>query len=67
MKIEKIIITGNEKELGYISRILCSVINITTLTRYDNTKKEGIVFLETRVLNEGTSLQSKSEDKPKTK
>lgn len=52
MKIKKIIITGNEKELEYISRILCGVINITTLAKYENCKKEGLMFLDTRVLKE---------------
>lgn len=67
MEIKKIIITGNEKELEYISRILCGVINVTTLSKYQNSKKEGLMFLDTRVLAERVSSQLKSEDKPKTK
>ena len=52
MKVKKIIITGNEKELEYISRILCGVINVTTLAKYKNSKEEGLMYLDTRVLSD---------------
>ena len=52
MKIKKIIITGNEKELEFISRVLCGVISVTTLARYENSKKEGLMFLDTRILKD---------------
>ena len=47
MKYKKIIITGNEKELEFICRILCGVVHITTVSAYHNSKNEGLLFLET--------------------
>ena len=47
MKIKQIVITGDEKELEYISRTLCGVLGVTTLLAYHNMKKEACMFLET--------------------
>jgi len=52
MKIKQIVITGDEKELEYISRTLCGFLGVTTLLAYHNTKKEACMFLET-TLNHG--------------
>jgi hypothetical protein len=48
MKIKRIIIDGDEKELEFISRILCGVVYITTVSNYSNCKEEGLLCLETR-------------------
>ena len=47
MKIKQIVITGDEKELEFISRTLCGFLGVTTLLAYHNTKKEACMFLET--------------------
>ena len=48
MKVKQIVITGDEKELEFISRTLCGVLGLTTLLAYHNLKKEAVMFLETK-------------------
>lgn len=47
MKIKQIVITGDEKELEFISRTLCGTLCLTQLLAYHNLKKEAVMFLET--------------------
>lgn len=54
MEIKKIIITGDEGELNFITRLLCGIHCLTINSGYRNSKKEGLMFLETRVSSQIT-------------
>ena len=60
MNVKKIIIEGDEKELEFICRTLCGVLNLTTVAYYNNCKDKGLMVLDTRV---GDKITAKTESK----